>query len=109
MPHDPFRDGRRRHARISFICESVPVVVERGAESVRHIMSARDLSAGGIGLIFAAPLPPGTSLRITLKRRNGIEVEVRGTVRHSSPLSPDRYALGVQFEGLIKPLEFANR
>ena len=72
----------------------------------------RDLSAGGMGLLYT-PDPDGPKLadeqrlRITLAHResSGHELILEGRVRHTRPLPGGNYRLGVQFKKLEDDLE----
>lgn len=106
---DPGR-GRRRHRRFPFGQDEVLVRVIKGQEAgSEYAVSARDLSAGGLSLVFRDPLPAGTDLGICLTRRDGIAHPLRGTVVHSTRLGYARYAIGIRLNGLVDPLAYTSQ
>jgi uncharacterized protein (TIGR02266 family) len=60
-----------------------------------------DLGRGGLFLRTALPMPPGVSVRVTLRLPGQATVVAEGKiVRHVAPHSGDRPGLGVRFERL---------
>lgn len=74
-------------------------------------VALRDLSVGGMGLIYTpdpeAPekLPDNQRLRITLSHGRGEELILEGRLLHSRAVPGENYRLGVQFKKLADDIE----
>jgi c-di-GMP-binding flagellar brake protein YcgR len=101
--------SRRRHVRLPYVREAVPVRVHQGDDATTdHLMVTRDLSAGGIGLAFQRALPAGTRLELTLRRLDGVEMPLTGVVSHCSSLGGGESIIGVKLDQLINPLDYVE-
>ena len=101
--------SRRLHVRLPYVREAVPVRVYGGGGAVSdHLMVTRDLSAGGIGLVFHRALPAGTRVELTLRRLDGVEMPLAGAVLHSSSLGGGECIIGVKLDQLINPLDYVE-
>lgn len=97
----------RRHARLPY--DPVAIQLHRADDGASlHLVSTRDLSAGGIGFNFTSAVPVGTRVEVTLVRFDGVDVKHDGTVVHCSLAQDGWYAVGVQFERLINPQDYVR-
>jgi hypothetical protein len=69
----------------------------------------RDLSQGGIGLLFGDRIGLDEQLVIRFPRRREQSVLVLGTVVYWEPLAEKLYGIGVQFERLVDENEIAGQ
>lgn len=88
---------RRRHRRYVYP-ESVDAVLIGRDYSDPLPMTARDISAGGIGLLSRQPIRPGTMMMVALNRHDEDEqMWVRATAMHSTQ-TVGFYKVGVRFD-----------
>ena len=105
---DDLIDSRREHLRHPYIRTGISVEAEGATGTSSQVAMARDLSAGGVGLICAESLQPGTQVRVTLPQLSGVKTQVPGHVVHYLPLGEGRYLVGVKFSALIAPQLFVR-
>jgi hypothetical protein len=97
--------NRRTHARLPF--DPVVVSLHRAEDGASmHMVSTRDLSAGGIGFRFTRAVPAGTRVDVTLVRFDGVDVKIPGAVVHCSEMEDGWHAVGVQFDEPIDPEDY---
>ncbi|MFG0307198.1 MAG: response regulator [Phycisphaerales bacterium JB040] len=97
----------REFSRWPFPSTSVPVTLLRpGVEAEELRLACRNLSRGGVGLLHAAPLEPGTRLAVCLPRRTGGEVVVEGTVARCTHREGVIHEIGVRFDSPIAVRDF---
>ena len=72
-------------------------------------LRVRDLSTGGIGLLYRERIALDEQLVVRLPTAGGGSVAVLGRVVYWEPLAPDLFALGVHFDRLVTEAELAER
>ena len=80
-------------------------------EDPRAVLSlkVRDLSAGGIGLLYRERIPLDERLVVRLPVAGGDSVTVLGRVVYWEPLAPDLFAVGVHYDRTLTEAELADR
>lgn len=100
-----FESSRRRHGRYPFVRVAVHVRVVAGpGTGTVHILSTRDLGAGGVGLLSGRSFAPGA--RLSFLRDHG--APLLGTVVHCTPFDDGLHVVGVEFDGPINPFAYVD-
>ncbi|MFT5422996.1 MAG: CheY-like chemotaxis protein [Phycisphaerales bacterium] len=97
----------REFSRWPFPSTSVPVtLIHPGGNEVGLRLACRNLSRGGVGLLHAAFVHPGSRLAIDLPRRTGGEQRIEGTVARCLHREGIIHEVGVQFDEPIAIRDF---
>lgn len=98
------RDSRgtekRTQPRVGLRAEA-EVIPPHGANGQLAVVRLRDVSAGGMNILYPRAVDTGSQLTMVLRRKRGGVIGIPCTVRHCRPVSRDLYSVGVQFRGRI--------
>lgn len=96
--------NKRTSTRISFRKNDVLVRVHHpGGSITSNVVFTRNLSAGGLSLIYPGFLHVGTKVEIRLKRRFASDDLIRGTVQYCQLVDKRFHQIGVKFDKPINP------
>jgi len=97
----------RAHDRVSFSIKPFPVTfLHPGGVETRCLVTARNLSVGGLGFLHGGFLYQGTLCEMQVPTIYGDHRTLRGSVRSCRHVSGNIHDIGVQFDDAIDPYEF---
>jgi hypothetical protein len=95
-------ESEKRRARRVLHRARVPIIVDGGTPRERQaVVTVRDLSPRGVGLLHNERLPRGTSFVMRIERAGGPRVQVLCTVAHCRLQRGGVYIIGAEFTCLI--------
>lgn len=98
----PARCRRPATPRLRYRRTNIAVrITQPGGGSTDHVLTSRNLSAGGICLIHTAFLHTGTDCRVVLRRRLGGEETIPGSVTWCRHVVGTYHTFGVKFARTI--------
>ena len=106
------RDSRvehegRTHERVGFNTKNFPVTFTHpGGVETRCLVTARNLSIGGLGFLHGGFLHANTACAIELPTIFGDSRVIRGAVRSCRHVAGKIHEIGVRFDAPIDPYEF---
>lgn len=100
-------DLRRVHTRLPFADPFVRVIVEGENSSRRETMLAcRNISRGGLGLLYSTFMYPGTRVIAYLQRTDGSTPGLRGRVVRVQHRGGVVHEIGIKFDKDINPRDY---
>lgn len=99
--------SRRGSARLSYRRTSVTLCIEQpggGSTTVRVV--SRNLSKGGMSLLHAAYLHPGTRCVVVLRHKVKGDIPIKARIVRCRHVSKKVHELGVQFDHAIEVVEY---
>ena len=100
-------DLRRVHTRLPFADPFVRVIVEGENSSRRETMLAcRNISRGGLGLLYSTFMYPGTRVIAYLQRTDGSTPGLRGRVVRVQHRGGVVHEIGIKFDKYINPRDY---
>lgn len=100
---------RREHDRLAYRASEIAVLlVQPGGSIGRFLVTARNLSAGGMAFVHGGFVHPGVECRVVLMTRSGERKLVLGKVRSCRHIGRHLHEIGVQFFAAIDPSEFVD-
>lgn len=102
------RNPRRGTARVEYRVRDIPLSVNHPGGGVgRYIVLGRNLSTGGVSLLHAGYIHPGSECRLALTLPRGGAKTLIGTVVFCRLAAGKIHEVGVQFKDKIDLAEFA--
>jgi hypothetical protein len=93
-------DDRRSMGRIPMQKCMAIIPFKTGATGETINVWVRDISAGGIGLVYAHRMEAGDEFVIRLPRVDGSELAMLCTVTHCASLAPELFTIGASFNAI---------
>ena len=94
LTNQPMDDQKaRKNPRVGVSARVTIIGADRREEQV----SLRDISVGGVGLVFSRCRTIGENIMVRLPRRADKPQYVLGVVRHCTKLASDAFFVGVMF------------
>lgn len=103
----PGASTRRSAARLSYRKASITLCIEQpggGSTTVRVV--SRNLSRGGMSLLHAAYLHPGTRCVVVLKHKVKGDTPIRGRIVRCRHVTKKVHEVGVQFEKSVEVADY---
>lgn len=100
--------SRRRHERYRYRVRGICVKLFDDDEEATLFVSARNLSAGGVGFLHAHPLHVGARCQVRLVDRHAQDQHFTGIISRSRYVKADVHEIGVQFDESIDPKFFVD-
>lgn len=101
--------SRRKYKRFNYRASDIPMVlVMPGGGVGRFLVSARNLSAGGMSFVHGCFVHPESRCRFMLVPSAGEKMTVGGVVRSCRLLSGRLHEVNVQFDARIDPERFCD-
>ncbi len=105
---EPRQRPERERRKLVRYPTKASVTVFRQSDVMRVGLPAelRDISAAGIGLVLTEPLVVGEWVDLELTNEiQRFQKKTRGIVRHSTPIGPSRFLIGIELSLRLTPLE----
>jgi hypothetical protein len=92
---------RRNSPRVGLRVPVQVIPCRTGTRAIVQSAWLRDLSAGGVGLIFHQPLEIGSYLVVCFPRKNGPPLDVLFVVSRCVRLNTSHFSIGARFQRII--------
>jgi CheY-like chemotaxis protein len=100
----PRGSEKRKQRRWAYRAERIGITVEHpGGGVARYLVSARNLSAGGLSFLHGGFLHPGARCRLNLLRLDGQDEPIDGTIASCRLVEGRIHEIGLKFDRLIDP------
>lgn len=97
LKSDPPRDSDHRQSPRVGARSTVLALLPENGQIVQQVLSLRDISATGIGVLAKRPLPANSFFVVQLPRDVGDPMLMRCRVRHCQKIADNLYSIGAQF------------
>jgi CheY-like chemotaxis protein len=108
--HARVNRDRRKQVRYEHICSDVSfTVVQPGGGTSERLVTVRDLSSGGICILYPGYLHSGSPITVELRKRLGGKERIEGQIRSCRHVQGAWHAVGIKFKEPIVPSLFLSQ